>query len=252
MTWAPTGAKQVSLVGADEKRAFTLMVSVSSDGKILPFQAIYQGLTDRSCPSKGAPNYQDAMDLGFVFEFSGTGTYWSNQQTMRSFVDNILAPYFDGVKHKLKLRATQKSLWTIDVWSVHRSEEFLTWVEKNHPTISIDFVPGGCTGDAQPCDVGIQRPLKLSIKRSYHEDVVNDVLAQLDQNAEVVVLGGTRAQLRNNSVRWLVNAYRDLNKPDLVKKVFIRTCIPLWSLSPFSPRHSSFALFAGGIFRMPV
>lgn len=52
MTWAPTGAKQVSVVGVDEKRAFTLLISVAADGTLLPLQAIYVGLTDRSCPSK--------------------------------------------------------------------------------------------------------------------------------------------------------------------------------------------------------
>jgi hypothetical protein len=45
MTWAETGAKQVSLTNTDEKRAFTVMVSVASDGTLLPFQAIYQGKT---------------------------------------------------------------------------------------------------------------------------------------------------------------------------------------------------------------
>jgi hypothetical protein len=47
MTWADTGAKQVSLTKTDEKRAFTVMVSVASDGTLLPFQAIYQGKTTR-------------------------------------------------------------------------------------------------------------------------------------------------------------------------------------------------------------
>ena len=40
LTWAETGAKQVSLVGTDEKQAFTVMVTVASNGTLLPFQAI--------------------------------------------------------------------------------------------------------------------------------------------------------------------------------------------------------------------
>ncbi|KAG1889402.1 hypothetical protein F4604DRAFT_1530825, partial [Suillus subluteus] len=43
LTWAQTGAKQISTVGNDEKRAFTVMVSISNDGTMLPLQAIYQG-----------------------------------------------------------------------------------------------------------------------------------------------------------------------------------------------------------------
>jgi hypothetical protein len=43
MTYAITGAKQVSVVGEEEKRAFTVMTSVSNSGVLLPFQAIYVG-----------------------------------------------------------------------------------------------------------------------------------------------------------------------------------------------------------------
>jgi hypothetical protein len=45
MTWADTGAKQVSLINTDEKCAFTVMVSIASDRTLLPFQAIYQEKT---------------------------------------------------------------------------------------------------------------------------------------------------------------------------------------------------------------
>lgn len=43
LTWAQTGSVQVSVVGEDEKRAFTAVVSVSNSGVLLPFQAIYMG-----------------------------------------------------------------------------------------------------------------------------------------------------------------------------------------------------------------
>jgi hypothetical protein len=156
MTWAPTGSKQVAVVGMDEKRAFTLLVSVAADGTILPFQAIFQGKTKLSLPAASSPNYDDAMKAGFKFEFSGTKTYWSNQKTMRVFVDNILTPYFTSRKVELGLPIEQKSLWQIDVWLVHHSKEFRDWMRINHPNVVIDFVPGGCTGVHQPCDIGIQ------------------------------------------------------------------------------------------------
>ena len=184
MTWAETGAKQVSLTNTDEKRAFTVMVSVASDGALLPFQAIYQGKTSRSCPSPSSPHHQDVLDAGFQLVCSGMDTYWSNQQTIKLFVNDILAPYYDRRKADIGYPPSQKSLWQIDVWSVHRSDEFHKWMKGNHPTIIIDFVPGGCTGVHQPCDVGIQRPFKSSTKRSYHEDIVEEMLAQLDKDPD--------------------------------------------------------------------
>ncbi|TFK59108.1 hypothetical protein BDN72DRAFT_873088 [Pluteus cervinus] len=98
LTWADTGAKQVAVVGKEEKRAFTALVSISWSGVMLPVQAIYAGKTDR------------------------TETYWSNFHTMKLF----------------------KSLWMIDLYAPHRSEEFREWMNKKHPTIILDYVPGGC------------------------------------------------------------------------------------------------------------
>jgi hypothetical protein len=186
MTWAETGLKQVPLIGGEEKRAFTIIVSIACNGTVLPMQAIYSGKTQRSRPSKTAPHYNDLISAGFMLQESGTGTYWSNLETMKDFVDNILAPYFNKTKLNLKLPPSQKSLWSIDVCSVHRSKELRGWMGQTHPNIILDFIPGGCTSVAQPCDVGIQRPFKLSIKRSYHEDVVSEVMWQLESKATIV------------------------------------------------------------------
>ncbi|KAH7908915.1 hypothetical protein BJ138DRAFT_993012, partial [Hygrophoropsis aurantiaca] len=145
LTWAKTGAKQVSVIGSDEKRAITVVVSVACDGTLLPFQAIYQGSTDRSCPKTSASNYKEAIDAGFRLDYSDTKTYWSTLRTMELLVNHVIKPYFETVKIKLGLPPSQRSIWQIDVWSVHRSKEFRAWMKKNHPTIILDFVPGGCT-----------------------------------------------------------------------------------------------------------
>ena len=128
MTWARTGSKQVAVIGINKKQAFTLLVSVATDRTILPYRAIFQGKTKLSLPATSSPNCNDAMKAGFKFEFSGMKTYWSNQKTMCAFVNNILAPYFTRRKVKLGLPIDQKSLWQIDVWSIHCSEEFHNWM----------------------------------------------------------------------------------------------------------------------------
>ena len=125
MTWSQAGAKQVAMVGMDDKRAFTLVVGVAADGSLLPFQAVFVGKTKASVPSAtDSPNYNKAINAGFKFECSGTGTYWSNQKTMCAYVNDILAPYFERKKRENGLPPTQKSLVQLDVWSVHRSQEF--------------------------------------------------------------------------------------------------------------------------------
>lgn len=223
LTWAPQGSKQVSLIGADEKRAFTALLSINANGYALPVQAIFEGLTDKSCPSPAAAHYADCLEAGFHFVPSEKkGNHWSNQRTMQRFVNEILAPYFDTQKTHISLPQTQKSLWIIDVWSVHRSNEFLGWMQDNHPTILIDFVPGGCTGISQPLDVGINRPFKQSIKVSYHADLVDDFLGQMKRN-QGLEFDSRIGPLRDASVSWLWNAYQVIQKEDLIRKVCIYT-----------------------------
>ncbi|KIK73844.1 hypothetical protein PAXRUDRAFT_90205, partial [Paxillus rubicundulus Ve08.2h10] len=145
LTWTKHGAKQVTTIGEDEKRAFTTVVSVSCSGKLLLLQLIYQGSTTKSCPQSTVPCYDECISHGFLFECSKTDTYWSTQETMKSLVNNIIAPYFDTEKDTLGLPLLQKAIWQIDVWSVHCSQQFRTWMKEFHPTIVLQFVPGGCT-----------------------------------------------------------------------------------------------------------
>jgi hypothetical protein len=219
-TWTESGAKQVPTVGQDEKRAFTLVPSISASGVLLPMQAIFMGKTSASCPSPKAPSYREALAEGYVMLPSKSSTYWSTQATMRALVDDIIAPYFDKTKAELKLPSTQCSIWKIDCWSVHRSKEFLGWMKKAHPTIIIIFVPGGCTGVFQPLDVGIQRVMKLSMKRSAHRDIVDEVFTQMDKgSSDSIKVDTTLGTLRDRSVGWVLNAIHDINKRDLILKV---------------------------------
>lgn len=221
LTWAPRGSKQVSLIGADEKRAFTALLSICANGFALPIQAVFEGLTDKSCPTPAAPHYADCIKAGFRFVPSEKkGNHWSNQRTMQRFVNEILAPYLDTQKALIGLPQSQKSLWIIDVWSVHRSDEFIGWMRNTHPTILIDFIPGGCTGISQPLDVGINRPFKQSIKVSYHADLVDDFLGQMKEN-RTLEFDTHIGALRDASVGWIWNAYRTIQKGELVKKVRI-------------------------------
>lgn len=220
-TYAPIGSKQVEVIGKDEKRAFTLMVGISAGGEVLPFQAIYAGKTPKSLPTSSAPSYAKATEeLKFLFENSGNETYWSTMKTMQSYVTNILVPYFDSHRQHLHL-PNQLCIWQIDCWSVHQSLEFRSWMQKNYSWIRIHYIPANCTGVFQPCDVGIQRILKLAIRRSALKDIVDDAVQQLNAGVEAskVVFAKNLPIVRNRSVGWLVNAYEAINKCEIVEKV---------------------------------
>ncbi|KAG1866768.1 hypothetical protein F4604DRAFT_1881797 [Suillus subluteus] len=123
LTWTKCGAIQVSTIGKDKKCAFTAVVSIACSGKMLPLQMVYEGATTKSCPRPTASHYDDCISKGFRFKFSKTDTYWSTHETMESLVNNI-APYFEQEKVVLGLPHSQKTIWQIDLWSVHHSVKF--------------------------------------------------------------------------------------------------------------------------------
>jgi hypothetical protein len=162
-------------------------------------------------------NYDATQAAKFRFEYSNTGTYWSTQKTMQDLVNNIIAPYFSEQKAKLGLLESQKSIWQIDV---HRSKEFRDWMKVHHPNIILHYVPAGCTGVFQACDVGIQCIFKHSLKRSYHQDIVTEILDQIDNGDEHITVEKKLGVLQDRSVGWLWDAYETLNNAQTVKKVW--------------------------------
>ncbi|KAF9228322.1 hypothetical protein BS17DRAFT_664338, partial [Gyrodon lividus] len=53
------------------------------------------------------------------------------------------------------------------------------------PWIKYRFVPTSTTGIAQPCNVGVQHLLKLSIKESQHGNIVKEKMYQLQSETAV-------------------------------------------------------------------
>ena len=178
-TYHTIGGKQVEAAGKDELHVFTLTVGISLGGEVLPFQAIFARKTAASLPSSKAPGYPKATEeLKFHFESSKGGNHWSKIETIKSYVNNILAPYFESRHKKLSL-PNQICIWQVNCWSVHRSLEFRSWMYTASPWIRIHFVPGNCTGLFQSCDVGIQQVLKLAIRQSALKDIVDHTTTQL-------------------------------------------------------------------------
>jgi len=221
VSWHRTGDKQVTTHSLDEKRAMTLLVGVSASGSLLPFQCMWQGATARSLPSTHSAGYDDAINKGFLFEFTKTQTYWSTISTMKSYVNKILIPYFHKEQHNLQLPETQPCIWQIDVWSVHTSQEFRSWMWDTHPWIILDYVPGGCTGLFQPCDVGMQPVLKQAITRAQSSDLVAEVSDAIEAGVEAneIRIDTTLGTLRDRSVQWLLKAHELTNSSVLVMAV---------------------------------
>lgn len=220
-TWNEWGVHQVQVVGTEEKCAYMMLVGVSNDGSVLPFQAIYQGKTSASLPHpKLSARYDKALTIGMQFLPSFTDTYWSTLETMKTYVTNLLVPYFRAEQTKHGLPTNQHCIFQIDAWLVHRSDKFWLWMEENFPWIGLHYIPGRCTGLFQACDVALQWVAKIAMCRKALSDMIEETTEALASGADPITFinNKTVKTLRNWSVSWMVDAYNTINKPELVKK----------------------------------
>ncbi|KAG1836697.1 hypothetical protein DFJ58DRAFT_637676, partial [Suillus subalutaceus] len=144
-TYEVKGSKQVAVLGQDKKRAFTTLVGISAAGDALPFPIIYCGKTKCSLPATTSAQHKEARQLRFEFCYSNTDTYWSNFDLMCSYVSDILVPYWKRQKELIGAPPDQECLLQLNVWLVHKSITFQTWLNETYPWIKYWFVPGNCT-----------------------------------------------------------------------------------------------------------
>ena len=117
-TFAESGAKTVEVVGSDDKRMFTFVVSSDAEGTLLPFQVVLQG-KDAGNGALRALNQDVVSQMqkdGHRFE--QTSNHWSNLTTMKQIVKTIIDPAIQRAIRELTLPADQIAIWLIDCWKV--------------------------------------------------------------------------------------------------------------------------------------
>ena len=74
------GDQQVTIAGADDKRAVTLMVAITASGDLLQTQVIVAGKTERSLP---AAHLWTDVNKKVQYDYSGGNKHWSNLSMMK-------------------------------------------------------------------------------------------------------------------------------------------------------------------------
>jgi hypothetical protein len=140
-TWETKGAKHIQVLGIEDKKQITTIVSSSTNGTLLPLQIVFQGTTNHSLPpmNKGR---RTCYSFGFHSTFSSNN--WSTLETTKQFIKHILIPYHVVQMETLTFPKDEKMVWLIDCWSVHK-REFLVWMKQHYPCVCIIFVPTNCT-----------------------------------------------------------------------------------------------------------
>lgn len=208
-TYEKQGETRVAVLGADEKRQITAVLASSMQGEMLPLQLIFAGKTERSRPAA------TAASIAAGFHLTSSDNHWSTQQTMKEYIEHIIEPYRQRKIKEKGLKPDSRMVLVLDAWSVHRSDEFRTWIAKNHPLMHLVFVPANCTSHLQVADVVLQKSFKAKLRDRFSEWAAT----LIKQQALAGDITGLRTHLGLKELRplvldWCLFAWTHLASPE--------------------------------------
>lgn len=216
-TMEKEGSNQVAIVGKEDKREITLLLTITASGYLLPPQVIYQGKT---------PGCHAKVTFPESWAITHSDSHWSTEATMLQFIDSVLVPYVTKTRHELELAVDHYSLAIFDVFKAHRCDSVLRKLNDNN--IHQVFVPAGCTSELQPLDVSVNQEFKAIMKNSFSRWYAEEVRQALDQGRE---LQDVKVDLRASLMKplhanWLMLAISNLQeKSDLIRSGFEKSGI---------------------------
>ena len=142
------GSKRVEIVAADDKQQITTVFAGSLAGDFLPPQLIYKGTTKR------LPQVNFPCD----WHITHSHNHWSNENTMKAYIEEILIPYVSKKRKELKLLSEYPALAIFDKFTGQGTQGLLQLLEDND--IRVVMVPANCTDRLQPLDVSVNKPAK--------------------------------------------------------------------------------------------
>ena len=188
------GAKSVPILKttSDTTRA-TLASAICGDGTFLvPMMLIFKGTWNRRIMKKDFPAFAP------VCLFACQENAWMDEEYMITWVDKILAPYVSTAPVGIV------PLLVLDYYRCHMMASSVVHRVQNL-SVEVEHIPGGSTALCQPLDVGLNKPLKVHIRRKWNKWMV-----------EEGVLGKKAAPpTRELIVQWTINSWWNLSEKNM-------------------------------------
>ena len=141
-TMEEEGARQVPLIGKEDKRCMTVGTAFSGPPfNMLKSQFIYEGKTNQCHPD---------VDWPPTVDVTHSESHWSTESTICRIIDNSFHEYLQEQRAALMLRDDQFGLLLWDVFRSHTTRRVLDLLEARY--IKVCFTPAGCTGLYAPPD----------------------------------------------------------------------------------------------------
>ena len=233
------GAKQVAIVGLEDKRAITLGLAFSGPPcTLLKSQHIYAGKTNMCHPDIDWP---DTCDV------THSESHWSTETTVLRLIDNSFHPHMEECRRVLNLTPTQYGLTLWDVFKSHTTQRVLDLLEARF--IKVLFTPAGTTSLYAPNDHpefnhNVKKMNEDKCTKWYAEQVTRclDAGIDLDVDFTTTVMKPIHAQWTIESLNylsrqttWMENAWKGTG----IWPIFDATFVPNPELSLMYVPHQN-------------
>ena len=209
-TMEQEGAKRVEVVAKDDKRQITAVFAGSFTGDFLPPQLVYQGKTERCLPQ-----FQFPPDWNITF----SPNHWSNELTMKEYLEQIILPYINKKRKDLKLVENHPALLIFDNFKAQCTKDLLKFLDDNN--IHVVLIPANCTDKLQPLDLSVNKASKDFLRSKFQNWYAQEICSQLKGEAERKVVDLRLSVVKPLGARWMTSLYDYLKaKPDIVRNGF--------------------------------
>ena len=199
--------KVIPIANVDDKRQITAVLAATLTGEYLPPQVIYKGKTMRSHPKVSFPQGWDIWHSDY---------HWSNEETMKRYIENVILPFVSQKRESLKLEKTHPALALFDCFR-GQTTPTITSLLKCHNIVVIR-VPANCTDKLQPLDVSLNKPMKDEMKKRFQSWYAEEVQKQLQAKVplEQVKVELPSSVMKNKSANWLISSWQTLQQRPVV------------------------------------
>lgn len=199
------GENTVSIrcTGSNSRR-MTVCVSCASDGTKLPLFFVFKGKSGARIES----GLQNELGNNVIACCQEKG--WMDQRTSAIWIERVWKPY---------VRGYTSSFLLLDEFKCHMKGSFIRTI--NELGTEVDFIPGGYTCVLQPCDVGVNKPLKKLFRDMYMQWSV-------EKYKNMGPADKLSSPSRKEVTSWMIQAW-DTISPETIRKTFqhIGYCVNL-------------------------
>ncbi len=202
-TMHQSGAKIIPIANLDDKRQITAVLATSIKGQYLSPQLIYKGKTIRCHPKVIQPPGWDVWH---------SYNHWSNEETMKRYISNVIVPYVNSKRSDLNLSNTHPALVLFDVFRGQTTPDIHKLLTDNF--ISIVLITPNCTDKLQPLDISVNKPYKDALKDQFQSWYAQEVQKQLQVNGNIeeISVDTTMTAIKETSFHWIISAWQSIER----------------------------------------